>query len=83
MNTYQEQPHIPPPPPREWSEQKKSITILLWLISSHRFYVGKIGTGILYWLTLGGLGIWVIVDIIMIASNTFTDKEGRLLRPGS
>ncbi|PLV58487.1 hypothetical protein BPSP16_08305 [Brachyspira pilosicoli SP16] len=46
----------------------------------HRFYVGKIGTGILYWLTAGGLGIWYIVDIVMILLDKFTDKEGRKLK---
>jgi TM2 domain-containing membrane protein YozV len=34
----------------------------------HRFYVGKIGTGILMILTFGGFGIWVLVDLIMIAT---------------
>jgi TM2 domain-containing membrane protein YozV len=46
----------------------------------HRFYVGKIGTGILMLLTLGGLGIWAIIDFVMIAVGSFTDKEGRQLR---
>jgi TM2 domain-containing membrane protein YozV len=42
----------------------------------HRFYVGKIGTGILMILTLGGLGIWAIVDFVMIAVGSFKDKDG-------
>lgn len=46
----------------------------------HRFYVGKIGTGILMLLTLGGLGIWAIIDFVLIAVGSFTDKEGRALR---
>jgi TM2 domain-containing membrane protein YozV len=46
----------------------------------HRFYVGKIGTGILMLLTLGGLGIWAIIDFVMIAVGSFTDKEGLPLR---
>ena len=46
----------------------------------HRFYVGKIGTGILYLITFGGLGIWRIVDIVMIILDKFTDKEGRKLK---
>ena len=42
----------------------------------HRFYVGKIGTGILMILTLGGLGIWALVDFIMIIIGSFNDKNG-------
>lgn len=42
----------------------------------HRFYVGKIGTGVLQVLTLGGLGIWALVDFVMIIIGAFTDKQG-------
>lgn len=56
------------------------LAILLGGLGVHRFYVGKIGTGILMLLTLGGLGIWALIDIIMIAVGSFTDKEGRLIK---
>jgi len=42
----------------------------------HRFYLGKVGTGVLQLLTLGGLGIWALIDLIMLAVGAFTDKEG-------
>lgn len=45
----------------------------------HRFYVGKIGTGILQLLTAGGLGIWWVIDLIMVIVGAFRDKQGRLL----
>ena len=45
----------------------------------HRFYVGKIGTGVLMILTLGGLGIWTLVDFVMIIVGAFTDKDGNKL----
>ena len=48
----------------------------------HRFYVGKIGTGILMIFTLGGLGIWLIIDFVMILTGSFKDKEGRDLNRG-
>lgn len=46
----------------------------------HRFYSGKIGTGILMILTLGGLGIWVIVDFIMLCIGSFRDIDGKIIR---
>ncbi|MEO0974985.1 MAG: TM2 domain-containing protein [Pseudomonadota bacterium] len=42
----------------------------------HRFYVGKIVTGILQLITFGGLGIWALVDFIMIVVGAFKDKDG-------
>lgn len=42
----------------------------------HRFYAGKIGTGILMLLTLGGLGIWTLIDFVIIVMGNFKDKEG-------
>ena len=52
------------------------LCFLLGIFGAHRFYVGKVGTGILQLVTLGGLGIWAFVDLIMIIIGAFTDKEG-------
>ncbi|WP_123040485.1 TM2 domain-containing protein [Cohnella candidum] len=46
----------------------------------HRFYVGKIGTGILSLLTLGGFGIWAIIDLVIIVVGKFKDKQGLPLK---
>jgi len=43
-----------------------------------RMYMGLWGTGILKLLTLGGLGIWALTDMIVIMTGTFRDKQGRL-----
>ena len=42
----------------------------------HRFYVGKIGTGILMLITFGGLGIWAIIDLIVLVTGNFRDANG-------
>lgn len=44
-----------------------------------RFYLGKIGTGIAKLLTLGGFGIWTIVDLLLIMGGSMRDKQGRLM----
>lgn len=49
---------------------------LAWL-GVHRFYAGKIGTAILFILTLGGFGIWWIIDLILIVTGNFKDKQGQ------
>ncbi|MBN2878251.1 MAG: TM2 domain-containing protein [Clostridia bacterium] len=56
------------------------LCIFLGAIGVHRFYVGKIGTGILWLLTGGVFGIGVIVDIILIATDNFLDGQGNPLQ---
>ncbi|WP_327091667.1 TM2 domain-containing protein [Nonomuraea sp. NBC_01738] len=55
------------------------LCFFLGVLGVHRFYVGKIGTGILQLITLGGFGIWVLVDFIMILVGAFKDKQGQPL----
>jgi len=52
------------------------LAIFLGEFGIHRFYVGKIGTGILWLLTGGVFGIGWIVDIILVATNNFKDAQG-------
>ena len=56
------------------------LCFFLGILGVHRFYVGKIGTGLLMLVTLGGLGIWSLVDFIIIACGNFKDKEGRMIK---
>jgi TM2 domain-containing membrane protein YozV len=66
------------------TSDKSKITALLLCIflgglGVHRFYVGKIGTGVVWLLTGGILGIGWLIDIIMIAVGKFKDKQGNIL----
>jgi TM2 domain-containing membrane protein YozV len=78
----------PPAPPVSYNptgmdpsvSDKTILPIVLFLIllpTVHRFYVGKIGTGLLFFFTIGGLGIWWIYDVVISITGNFTDKKGR------
>lgn len=57
------------------------LCFFLGTFGIHRFYVGKIGTGILMLITLGGVGIWTLIDFIVIVCSRFTDKKGNYIQP--
>jgi TM2 domain-containing membrane protein YozV len=52
------------------------LCFLFGVFGAHRFYVGKVGSGVVQLLTLGGLGIWALVDLILIICGAFTDDNG-------
>lgn len=72
------------PQPRAVSDKSKTTAALLCFfiggVGVHRFYVGKVGTGVVMLLTLGGLGIWTLIDFIMILCGNFKDKYGLPLK---
>ena len=57
------------------------ITWFVGVFGVHRFMAGKIGTGILWLCTAGCCGVGVIVDVIMILMDKFTDKDGNIWPP--
>ena len=56
------------------------FSFFLGTLGIHRFYLGKIVTGIIMLLTLGGLGIWQLIDLIIAVAGAMKDKEGRPIK---
>jgi len=67
------------------SDRSRGVALIMggvlgWA-GGHRFYAGKNLTGLLMLCTMGGLGIWWLYDMILIAAGGFKDvEEKRLLR---
>ena len=77
---------IPPRPAATWDQEAESnytrlpifiLCLLFGWLGIHRFFVGKVGTGVLMLVTIGGLGIWMVIDLILIVFGQFRDRDGR------
>lgn len=81
---YNAQPGYPAQYPYPISPMNRWIAFILCFfvggLGVHRFYVNKIGTGVLYLFTAGLFGIGWLVDLIMIACGSFTDSAGLPLK---
>lgn len=70
--------------PGLFSEKEWIVALLLSLLLGYlgvdRFYLGQVGWGILKLVTLGGLGIWYVIDLILIATGSMRDQNGLPLR---
>jgi TM2 domain-containing membrane protein YozV len=69
------------------SQKSRLATTLLCMLPAfvavngiHRFYLGKVGTGLAMLFTFGGLGVWTLIDFIMAISGSMKDSDGKLIR---
>ncbi len=88
LNGEEVEDYVAPEVPVGAEPEKNWLTTLLLCIflgglGVHRFYVGKIGTGILWLMTAGVFGIGYLVDLIKIICGKFTDKSGNLIQKES
>lgn len=68
----------PPAPGKDWLTTLL-LAIFLGSLGVDRFYAGHTGLGIFKLITCGGLGIWWLIDIILIATGSYKDKSGNPL----
>lgn len=57
-----------------------TLSLLVGGLGVDRFYLGKIGTGILKLITLGGFGIWWLIDVILIVTGNMKDGSGAVVK---
>lgn len=57
------------------------LCLILGVFGIHRFYLNRVGSGILMLITLGGFGIWYLIDLIILIVGGFRDGDGNLVKP--
>ncbi|MDF2906261.1 MAG: hypothetical protein K0R34_1582 [Herbinix sp.] len=66
------------------SPKSRLVTLLLCfflgVFGIHRFFVGKIGTGIIYLITFGFFGIGTLIDFVLILFGSFKDSHGMSIK---
>jgi hypothetical protein len=67
--------------PAPVSDRSRGVTLGLAVVGGmfglHRFYAGRVESGVWMCLTLGGLGVWYLYDVVVVAAGDMRDGEGR------
>ena len=81
-NVYSDDADEAPQP--EVSKRSRGLALVLSVFGGwfglDRFYVGKISTAIPKLITFGGMGIWWLYDVVLIATGEFRDIDDLPLR---
>ncbi len=77
-----ERPFASLAPPRGWLSTTL-LAIFFGVFGAHRFYTGYTLEGIVQLFTLGGFGIWLIIDLLLLLTGNYHDKHGRAIKPAN
>lgn len=72
-------PQVQPKPAEKSWLVTALLSFFVGFLGIHRFYTGYIVIGIVQLLTLGGCGLWALIDLICILANKFNDAKGQAL----
>src|SRR5437773_6275634 len=82
-DVYRDDPDDAPQEP-EVSKRSRGVAFLLsffgGIFGLHRFYVDKPRTAIAMLVTFGGIGVWYLYDLVLLAAGEFRDSEDLALR---
>ena len=83
LDTYEVEESGEFPAPR-YSDRSRGVALALGLVGGflglHRFYAGRVRSGVLMIVTLGGGAVWWLYDLILLVAGEFRDVDGRLIR---
>ena len=84
VSNYESLEPLEPEQPAGVSERSRALALALAVVGGvfglHRFYTGRVASGVWMCITFGGLGIWYLYDVVVIAAGEFRDGDGRRVK---